>query len=59
MADAWFEIVALAQQRARRRLPKPVYAGVLAASEKGVTAADNVVPPGFTRRLGVSTDPGS
>src|SRR5262245_58623377 len=42
MADTWFETVAFAQQVARRRLPKPVYSALLAASEKGVTVADNV-----------------
>jgi pre-mycofactocin synthase len=42
MADAWFETVAFAQQMAKRRLPKPVYSALLAASEKGVTVADNV-----------------
>src|SRR5258707_6750229 len=42
MADIWFETVAAAQERAKRRLPKPVYAALLAASEKGVTVADNV-----------------
>jgi heme/flavin dehydrogenase (mycofactocin system) len=40
--DTWFETVALAQQKARKRLPKPVYSALLAASEKGVTVADNV-----------------
>ena len=40
--DTWFETVAFAQQRAKKRLPKPVYAALLAASEKGVTVADNV-----------------
>src|ERR1700757_2381337 len=34
MADAWFETVALAHERAKRRLPKPVYAALVAASEK-------------------------
>ncbi|HZQ31506.1 MAG TPA: pre-mycofactocin synthase MftD [Mycobacterium sp.] len=38
----WFETVALAQERAKKRLPKPVYAALLAASEKGVTVSDNV-----------------
>jgi len=38
----WFETVALAQQKAEKRLPKPVYSALLAASEKGVTVADNV-----------------
>jgi L-lactate dehydrogenase (cytochrome) len=42
MADTWFETVAFAQQLAKKRLPKPVYAALLAASEKGVTVADNV-----------------
>ncbi len=38
----WFETVALAQQKAKKRLPKPVYSSLIAASEKGVTVADNV-----------------
>src|ERR1700736_5554316 len=42
MADQWFETVAFAQLLAKKRLPKPVYAALLAASEKGVTVADNV-----------------
>src|SRR5882757_7125598 len=42
MAEQWFETVAFAQQLAKKRLPKPVYAALLAASEKGVTVADNV-----------------
>src|SRR6201999_1306239 len=42
MAVTWFETVEFAQQVAKRRLPKPVYSALLAASEKGVTVADNV-----------------
>src|SRR3979490_803395 len=42
MADIWFETVAAAQERAKRRLPKPGYSARRAASEKGVTVADNV-----------------
>jgi heme/flavin dehydrogenase (mycofactocin system) len=42
VGDTWFETVALAQQKAKRRLPKPVYSALLAASEKGITVADNV-----------------
>ena len=42
MADEWFETVAIAQQRAKRRLPKSVYSSLLSASEKGITVADNV-----------------
>ena len=40
--DNWFETVAIAQQRAKKRLPKSVYSALLAASEKGITVADNV-----------------
>lgn len=40
--DVWFETVAIAQQRAKKRLPKSVYASLISASEKGVTVADNV-----------------
>ena len=40
--DTWFETVAVAQQRAKRRLPKSVYAALIAASEKGITVSDNV-----------------
>jgi heme/flavin dehydrogenase (mycofactocin system) len=40
--DLWFETVAIAQQRAKRRLPKSVYSSLIAASEKGVTVSDNV-----------------
>lgn len=37
-----FETVAVAQERARKRLPKGVYSALLAGSEKGVTYSDNV-----------------
>jgi L-lactate dehydrogenase (cytochrome) len=40
--DLWFETVAIAQQRAKKRLPKPVYSALVAASEKGLTVSDNV-----------------
>ncbi|WP_299566180.1 pre-mycofactocin synthase MftD [uncultured Mycolicibacterium sp.] len=40
--DKWFETVVIAQQRARKRLPKSVYSALLAGSEKGVTLSDNV-----------------
>ncbi len=40
--DTWFETVAIAQQRAKKRLPKSVYSSLISASEKGVTIADNV-----------------
>ena len=42
MADEWFETIAIAQQRAKRRLPKSVYSALVAASEKGITVSDNV-----------------
>ncbi len=39
--NPWFESVAVAQQRARKRLPAPVYAALVAGSERGQTVADN------------------
>jgi len=38
----WFETVAIAQERAKRRLPKSVYSSLISASEKGLTVSDNV-----------------
>ena len=40
--ETWFETVAIAQQRAKKRLPKSVYSALIAASERGITVADNV-----------------
>ncbi|SFT51482.1 L-lactate dehydrogenase (cytochrome) [Geodermatophilus amargosae] len=42
MANAWFETVAEAQRRAKRRLPKGVYGALVAGSEKGLTVDDNI-----------------
>jgi pre-mycofactocin synthase len=42
MANAWFETVAVAQRRAKKRLPRSVYGALVAGSEKGLTASDNV-----------------
>lgn len=42
MSGAWFESIAEAQRRARKRLPTSVYAALLAGSEKGLTLRDNV-----------------
>ena len=42
MPNPWFETVAVAQQRAKKRLPKSVYGALVAGSERGVTTADNV-----------------
>ncbi len=39
--NPWFETVAEAQRRAKKRLPPSVYAALLAGSEKGVTVDDN------------------
>jgi L-lactate dehydrogenase (cytochrome)/glycolate oxidase len=41
VANAWFETVAEAQRRARRRLPKGVYGALVAGSERGSTVEDN------------------
>ena len=41
MATKWFETVAVAQRRAKRRLPSSVYGALVAGSEKGLTSADN------------------
>jgi L-lactate dehydrogenase (cytochrome)/glycolate oxidase len=41
MANAWFETVAEAQRRAKRRLPKGVYGALVAGSERGTTVEDN------------------
>lgn len=42
MASRWFESVAVAQRRAEKRLPKSVYAALMAGSEKGLSAKDNL-----------------
>ena len=46
MANGWFETVAEAQRRAKRRLPKSVYGALVAGSERGVTVEDNVAAYG-------------
>ncbi|MBV9802839.1 MAG: mycofactocin biosynthesis FMN-dependent deaminase MftD [Solirubrobacterales bacterium] len=40
--NPWFESVAVAQRRAKRRLPKSVYSALIAGAEAGVTLADNL-----------------
>jgi len=40
--NAWFETVAIAQKRAKRRLPPSVYGALVAGSERGVTIDDNM-----------------
>jgi L-lactate dehydrogenase (cytochrome)/glycolate oxidase len=42
MGGKWFETVAVAQLRAKRRLPKSVYGALVAGAEKGLSAEDNV-----------------
>jgi len=41
VASGWFETVAEAQRRARRRLPRSVYGALVAGSERGLTTDDN------------------
>jgi len=41
-SGGWFESVAEAQRRAKKRLPKSVYAALIAGSEKGLTVEDNI-----------------
>jgi L-lactate dehydrogenase (cytochrome) len=51
----WFETVAEAQRRAKKRLPKSVYMALWAGSEQGLTLADNVKAfdeLGFRPRIG-------
>jgi len=42
MPNGWFETVAVAQRRAKRRLPGSVYGALLAGSERGTTYRDNM-----------------
>ena len=42
MANPWFETVAEAERRAKRRLPKSVHKALMAGSERGVTLSDNL-----------------
>jgi L-lactate dehydrogenase (cytochrome)/glycolate oxidase len=42
MSNPWFETVAEAQRRAKRRLPSSVYQALVAGSERGITVDDNV-----------------
>jgi L-lactate dehydrogenase (cytochrome)/glycolate oxidase len=42
MAGGWFETVAEAQRRAKKRLPRSVYGALEAGSERGLTIDDNI-----------------
>ncbi|MBC7639623.1 MAG: mycofactocin biosynthesis FMN-dependent deaminase MftD [Rhodoferax sp.] len=44
---AWFETVAEAQRRAKKRLPPSVYSALLAGSEKGLSYDDNLAAFGL------------
>jgi heme/flavin dehydrogenase (mycofactocin system) len=46
VANKWFETVAEAQRRAKKRLPKSVYGALIAGSERGITLEDNVAAYG-------------
>ncbi len=46
MTNKWFETVAEAQRRAKKRLPKSVYGALIAGSERGITLEDNVAAYG-------------
>ena len=39
--NPWFESVAVAHQRARKRLPQPIYGALVAGSERGQSIAEN------------------
>ena len=39
--DTWFETVAIAQERAKKRLPKSAYGALIGGSEKGLTVNGN------------------
>jgi pre-mycofactocin synthase len=41
VARGWFETVAIAEERARRRLPRSVYGAIVAGAEKGLSSKDN------------------
>jgi heme/flavin dehydrogenase (mycofactocin system) len=42
MSNQWFETVAVAQRRAKKRLPGSVYGALVAGSERGLTIEDNL-----------------
>jgi pre-mycofactocin synthase len=43
VSQGWFETVAVAEARAKRRLPASVYGALIAGSEKGTTLRDNLL----------------
>lgn len=42
MGNPWFESVAVARERARKRLPRSVYGAIVAGAEAGVSKDDNL-----------------
>ena len=59
--STWFESVAEAQRRARRRVPSSVYRALVAGAERGATLADNVAAfgeLGFVPRIATGLPPG-
>ena len=42
MANKWFETVAIAQERAKKRLPSSVYGALIAGTEKGLSSSANL-----------------
>ena len=42
MGNPWFESVAVAQERAKKRLPKSVYGALIAGTERGTSMGDNL-----------------
>lgn len=42
MANEWFESVAVAKERARKRLPRSVFGAIVAGAEAGVSKDDNL-----------------
>jgi pre-mycofactocin synthase len=41
VGNEWFESVAVAQRRAKRKLPKSVYGALIAGADRGITMGDN------------------
>ena len=42
VSNKWVESIALAQKRAKRRLPRSVYGALIAGTGRGVTSNDNM-----------------
>ena len=42
MANPWFETVAVAKARSKKRLPRSVYGAIVAGAEAGISRDDNL-----------------